>query len=114
MDRGARIRRRVAALGVRRRGARVPEALRAQILAYAEQRRATGARVEAIARETGVSGESLRRWMAGAPRRRRPAMVAVEIRPERGGAGVVLLTPGGYRVEGLDVAGAAALLRQLA
>jgi predicted transcriptional regulator len=91
----------------------VPEALRAEIAAYAEQRRAVGARVEVIARETGVSGESLRRWMAGAPRRR-PAMVAVEIRPERGGAGVVLLTPGGYRVEGLDVAGAAALLRQLA
>jgi hypothetical protein len=41
-------------------------------------------------------------------------MVAVEIRPERGAVGVVVLTPGGYRVEGLDVAGAAALLRQLA
>ena len=114
MDRGTRIRRRVAALGVRRRGARVPEALRTEIAAYAEQRRAAGARLKAIAHETGVSGESVRRWMAGAPRRQRPAMVAVEIRSESGGAGVVVLTPGGYRVEGLDVVGAAALLRQLA
>jgi hypothetical protein len=41
-------------------------------------------------------------------------MVAVQVRPERADGGVVLITPSGYRVEGLDVAGVAAVLRQLA
>jgi predicted transcriptional regulator len=116
MDRGRRLRRRVAALGARRRGARVPALLRAEIAGYAAERRAAGARMEAIARETGVSPESVRRWLVGAARRRRPTMsaVAVAIGPEQVAGGVVLVSPSGYRVEGLDVAGIAAVLRQLA
>jgi hypothetical protein len=72
--------------------------------------------VQAIARETGVSPESVRRWMAGAARMRRPTLsaVAVTIGPERAAGDVVLISPSGYRVEGLDVTGVAAVLRQLA
>jgi hypothetical protein len=116
MDRGSRLRRRVAALGARRRGARIPALLRAEIAAYAAQRRAAGVRTKAIAREAGVSAESVRRWLAAAAARRRPRMsaVTVAIGPERAAGSVVLISPRGYRVEGLDVAGVAAVLRQLA
>ena len=115
MDRGRRLRRRVAALGVRRRGARVPARLRAEITAYAREQRTAGVPVRAIARETGVSTESVRRWLAGPGRLRRPMMsaVAVTIGPHVPGS-VVLVSPSGYRVEGLDVSGVAAVLRQLA
>jgi hypothetical protein len=116
MDTAAGIRRRVAALGPRGRGARVPEELRQEIGRYTRQRSGEGAALGQIAAETGISRESLRRWMSAVRRRpRRVAeMVPVTVVREAGGDGVVIVTPGGYRVEGLDVEGAAVLLRRLA
>jgi hypothetical protein len=40
--------------------------------------------------------------------------VPVEIAPEVQGGGIALVTPGGHRVEGLDLETAAALLARLA
>lgn len=108
----ARIRRDVAALGPRRRGGRVPGALRGAIGAYARRERARGVAFGAIATAVGVSKESIRRWVQGARSR---ALLPVVVRDAvDDGPGVTLTAPGGYRVERLTLVQAAELLRRLA
>jgi hypothetical protein len=68
-----------------------------------------------IAAEIGVSPESVRRWTTSARGRRRkativPVQVCPDAEPERG---VVIVTPSGLRLEGLDVERAADLVRRL-
>jgi hypothetical protein len=115
MERGARIRRRMAALGPRGRGARIPEELRRAIAVYARGRRREGVGFHELARETGVSHETIRRYVG--ERREGRDVVPVEIVADEvtvdDGSGLTVVSPGGYRVEGLDLAGAAALLRML-
>jgi hypothetical protein len=109
------LRRRVAALGPRGRGAGLPRPLRAEIIGYARHRHAAGVSVRAIAAATGVSAESVRRWLAArAGRPVGPAPLPVEVLAPPGADGLVLVTPAGHRLEGLRVATAAALLRALA
>ena len=65
----------------------------------------------AIARDLGVSLVTLRRWVT---RRRPPRFRKVELARDRSEvSGAVLVTPSGFRVEGLDIAGMAALIRAL-
>ena len=119
----ARLRRRIEEVGPRGRGARIPEDLREEIGAYARERVAEGGRIREIASEVGVSRESVRRWMS-LPRRRRarlesgddhtaaevvPVSVVCAETPDT----LVVVTTDGHRVEGLNVTGAAALLRAL-
>jgi hypothetical protein len=77
----------------------------------AEERR--GKPLSQVASELGVSELSLQRWIEqGEPARFRP----VEIEAESGRAsagGLVLITPRGYRVEGLEAESLASLLRVL-
>jgi transposase-like protein len=114
MEHGARLRRRVLAQGPRGRGSRIPDALRDELVAYARGRQAGGASLKQIARETGITRETIRNWLR-APERGARALVPVAIVPEVvAHDAVVVVSPGGYRVEGLDVATAAALLRLLA
>jgi predicted transcriptional regulator len=114
MDDAAQIRERIAALGPRRRGARIPEDLRREIGAYARRRRAAGAGVGEIAQETGVSGESVRRWAGTAARGEEISVVPVRVRAAaNGGIGVVVQTAAGHRVTGLDLEGAVRVLRML-
>ncbi|MGH2608352.1 MAG: hypothetical protein ACRDHF_04620, partial [Tepidiformaceae bacterium] len=96
---------------------RYPPRLRQEVTAYALRRIASGASLKLIASETGASLSTLQRWVRGAPRRRwrrvelaEPAAAAVGGREPMG---AVLVSPGGYRIEGLDVAGLASLLRGL-
>jgi hypothetical protein len=113
MGSAARIRRQVAALGPRGRGARVPEGLREEIGAYARGRLEEGAGLREVAAETGVSPESVRRWAGSTPDEHRDVeLLPVQVIGEA--ESIVLVAPGGYRIEGLDIAGAAALLRRLA
>ena len=110
---GASIRKRIEALGPRKRGGRLPENLRREIGDYARHRRSEGVKVSDIARETGVSGESVRRWSSLKQKRQR-AVVPVRIRAEAAGYdGIVIHTAQGHRVSGLDVAGAVRFLRAL-
>lgn len=60
---GARLRRRVWALGPRGSGSRVPEALRQEIVAYAHERHGDGAGLRQIACETGITRETIRNWL---------------------------------------------------
>ena len=107
------LRRRVMALGRRTRGARIPDELRAEVIRYAMERRRHGDGVRKIAHALGVAPESIRRWTTATRPMR--ALVPIVVRDDdRGPVGPITLTsPGGYRVDGLTVTSAAALLRAL-
>jgi hypothetical protein len=116
MDREARwLREQVVRCGPRTRGARVPAALRAQIAAYAQQRRGDGASCAGIAAGVGVSTESIRRWVTPRPVTTERALVAVHVVDAApAGERLAVVSPTGYRVDGLTLGQVAALLRQLA
>lgn len=114
-SRGAAIRRSVSALisGPRRR---YPPALLGRIEAYARTRCAQGVSKAQICREVGISSPTLVRLLsaeAGTLRRVRVAGDTVAER-EPASASLTVRGPGGIVVEGLDVAGVAALMRELA
>lgn len=102
----------VAGLG-RRTTTPVPRDVRAQIVACAGRATAAGLSRRAVARAVGVSIGSLRNWRQGPSP---GALVPVVVTPSRAAVAPPTLTleaPNGYRVEGLDVPTAAALLRAL-
>jgi len=102
----------VAALGRRGRTTRIPEAVRTQVLAYTRRQRAAGHSWARIAHAVGLSVGSLKNWSrTPAPAR---TLVPVEVAGrEVPTAALVVVSPSGYRVEGLDLATATALLRAL-
>lgn len=115
---GSRLRNAVRGLARKRRNDAVPRALRARLASHAQSRRRAGAGWWTMGRELGVSGSTLQRWCAKAPRPAlrpvRVARVAARERVvERSERGLVVVTAAGHRVEGLDVDEAAALLRAL-
>ena len=93
-----------------------PEAVRERVRAYAAGRRAAGATASLIADELGLSRHSVLAWTAPAPTpvRLRPVEVVPDAPPAPSPATApatpFLISPRGYRVEGLDVAMLAALL----
>jgi transposase-like protein len=98
-------------------GTRYPTAFRAEVAALARGRIAEGVSVARIARDLGLRPKTLALWLrrTAVPRLRRvrvegdpwPAPVASETRP-------IVVTPGGLRIEGLDLASVARLVRSLA
>ena len=86
------------------------------MLGYARRERAAGRSWQRIARAVGVSVGSLKNWSQTPPPAR--TLVPVEVAvvgpaPEGPVPALVVRSPGGYRVEGLDLATATALLRAL-
>jgi hypothetical protein len=73
--------------------------------------------VEKAAPALGLSENSLRRWQAATKRKSgaRAAVRRVEIQPQQAdaSASVVVHAPGGLRIEGLDMARLAELVRRL-
>ena len=96
----------------RGRGRRYPAALRGRIDAYVARRREQGASWAAIGDELDVPLETLRRW-SKTPRV--SAMVPVEVvAPTVDSDDIVaVVSPSGWRLEGLDVRDAVAVLRAL-
>ena len=111
-DDGRSARAAVAALGPRGRTSRIPDAVRAEVLAYARGERAAGRSWAGIAHAVGLSPGALKNWSQTPAPARRLVPVAVAT-PAGPGAVLVVVSPGGYRVEGLDLATATALLRAL-
>ena len=117
MDREARTFRQAAAryIGTRTGTAiRYTPALRRRALAFTEQRRRSGVPVAAVARELGLRPRLLRLWLKEphpTPRLRRVTMKKSSTPPA--GMAPTLVTPQGFRIEGLDVGELAALLRGL-
>ncbi len=112
------------------RGGAYPAELREEALGCAQVARAQGRSVRELAVALGVSPAGLYSWMAIAKQAERGhdlarevvacpvAVRRVEIVPEprardEGSSGLVLVTPRGYRVEGLGVGDVARLLEVL-
>ena len=118
MREAERIRVAVARLGRTRRNERIPAALRARATKVIGEQRKAGATWQSIAEAIGLSVNTVKRWGQREPRRRPRDRVLVPVRVreqpagERG-AGLTLVTAGGMRLEGLGVAEAAELLREL-
>ena len=96
---------------------RYPAALRQAVVRVARQRQAHGDGVRRIAREVGVAPRTLELWLR---RRGAPRLRAVEIAPGAATAVAapeprpVLITPHGFRIEGLELGALTTLLRALA
>lgn len=99
--------------GERRRGAAPYSAeQRAFAVAYARTGLSQGRSVTASALALGISDPSLREWMAQATAPGTALRtVVVKPTPASPGSGLTLISPSGYRLRGLDVTSAAALLR---
>jgi hypothetical protein len=94
---------------------RYPPKLRATIAEYARARLQAGGPRKSVVQELGVSDPTLVRFLAESPRvgELRPVRLIAPI-PVASPPPVVVRTAGGLLVEGLDIAGVAALVRALA
>lgn len=113
------LRRALADQGPRGPGRRVPRLLRERVVAAVQRRREDGVSVAKLAEALGLSVETLRRWLdtavEGQPSAGRPRPMPVALiggADQRSGA-LSLVTPTGFRVEGLSVETAAELLARL-
>lgn len=120
MDQEARMFRQAAArhLGDRTGTAiRYSPALRRSAVTFARRRGRSGVPVAAIARELRLRPRALRLWLQEPrtkPRLRRVALEAAPTTPAPRPDTPVLVTPQGFRVEGLDLSAIVTLLRGLA
>jgi len=102
---------------VRGRGKRFPEALKRRVVAWAlEQRRADStATWEQLGAQILLRGESLRRWCIAGREGGQATQTVRSLVPVRVADSttrtVSVVSPGGYRVEGLTLPEAAAVLR---
>ncbi|HTE56562.1 MAG TPA: hypothetical protein VK698_37170 [Kofleriaceae bacterium] len=111
---GRHLRRQVVAR-VRGRGKRYPEGLRRRVTAWARQRRDGGASLQVLSKELGLSMETVRRWTATArdSTPARTALVPVEVIEEPTARLAVVVSPSGFRLEGLTLDEAVAVLARL-
>ena len=86
--------------------------MRAQAVTYARRRLTAGAGLQLIARELRVDRPTLKRWL-GADDMPVPAFRTVQVEEAPARPALVLHGPAGLRIEGLDIAGLAELLRRL-
>jgi hypothetical protein len=108
------LRREVERLGAPRPGRRFPEDLRQRLVAAVLELREEGLGWLVIGDALGITGETARRWHGRTRSRRESRMVPVEVEDEEDELdGVVIISPSGYRIEGLSVDEAAELLRAL-
>jgi len=82
--------------------------LRAEAIAYARRRVAQGASQATVARELAVTTMTVSRWLSlpmtpARPVKRRPKMRRVQVVDmKRASGAIVVTTPRGFRIEGLD------------
>lgn len=92
---------------------RASQEVRAAVVAYTRQCLGDGVSVERVAVELGVGASALRRWLeAELPSLRRVVVEAGDGDGAEGGGqpGPTLVSPRGYRVEGLSLEAVRALL----
>jgi hypothetical protein len=111
---GRHLRRQVVARE-RGRGKRYPEGLRRRVTAWAHQRRDGGASLQVISKELGLSMETVRRWTAAArdSTPTRTALIPIEVISEPTAGRAVVVSPSGFRLEGLTLDEAVAVLARL-
>ena len=103
------------ARGKHRSGIRYPASFRDAVIALARTRVAHGQSRAQVARAVGVSFPTLAAWLAqpGRPRLRPVTLASTPDPAPASRSSVVLVTPQGVRVEGLDGAALVAVLRAL-
>jgi len=82
------------------RSLRYSRELRQEAVAYLSRKKREGVGLAVVASELGVSSWSLWRWVQESERR--VALVPVEVTETEESTGLFLVTPRGYRVEGLS------------
>ncbi len=96
---------------------RATDSLRARVVAAVKHERARGRSLGQIAVALGVRINLLRRWLRrpASPSSAAPAFrpVTLRARDSAGTSGLVLVTPSGFRLEGLDLPTALTLLQTL-
>jgi hypothetical protein len=94
---------------------RASQSVRTRVVAVAGDERARGASIGRLATSLGLHPSVLRRWLG---RRRVEDGTAATFRRVTlrgsGSSSLVLVTPGGYRLEGLDLTTALTLLQAVA
>jgi len=101
-----------------------PPELRERVAAFVREERSTGISTSALAKQLGISRQSLRTWLGEGPVQRRPkstprpesSFVPVQVVPEpvdEAPATFVLTSPRGYAVEGLGLPELAVLLERV-
>lgn len=113
MDQELRDLRQELAARERGRGLHYPAELRDHVTAWARHRLKGGGAVQAVAAELGIRRETLRRWLRARPVA--AALVPVEVAADLGSrAGLSVVLPSGFRIDGLTVDEAVAVLQRLA
>jgi hypothetical protein len=107
-DRVRRLRARLQACSRGRapRGVRYPAELRAEVVRLAREGQGAGVQAGALAKQLGLPAATITRWGGPAPhpRVRRIRIAAGPPAVTASPAAPVLVTPQGWRIEGLDVA----------
>jgi hypothetical protein len=100
------IREEIEACGPRRRGRRISAGVRERVVAHATAELGNGRSRLGIARALGISDQTLARWLSDG------VFVPVQIETDRATSAFVAVSPGGWRVEGLQLEELAELLRR--
>ena len=85
--------------------------LRRDAVAYLKRQKVEGSTHERVASELGIANWTLSRWVREAEKR--SVVVAVEVTETEESATATLLTPHGYRIEGLTEEGLVRLVERL-
>lgn len=89
---------------------RCPGPLRSEVIGYVCERRSEGSGLAGLAAELGLSESTLQRWLQKATAGFRKVRV---VSPPASTEGLSLVTPRGYRLEGLTASEALQILRNL-
>jgi transposase len=103
-------------LGPRGRGRAYPKGLLEKLLSYTVARRRQGAKIIEVASEVGINFRTLARWLGErkAARFERVEVVAAPVPTvATAAASIVVHGPRGLRIEGLDLAAVAELVRRV-
>jgi transposase-like protein len=95
------------------RGKRYSAELKARIIEFARARRADGASWSQISADLGVAFETVRRWCIASEPRSSRALVPVRVVHDSAERTVSVGSPAGYRIDGLTLHEAVAVLRAL-
>ena len=107
----------VSKLGPRGRGRPYPKGLLEKLLSYTVARRRQGAKLIEVAAELGLQNQALSRWLGEKRRANRfdrvEVVVAAPAVAAPAAAVLVVHGPRGLRIEGLDLAAIAELVRRV-
>lgn len=107
MDEARFLRRELDRIGTRRGRCVGPE-LKVRATAWIAEQRAAGRTVSELAAELGVAAGTILRWSSGVR-----AIVPVHVVPDEAPRAVAVVSPSGFRIEGLTLGDAVRALREL-